>query len=455
MRRSNTLLLDDNNLPGGAQMGASLPGNVVVVTRMINANTGNQALSSGLIEFLSSGAGVASLRVLNRYPRRFESLNLDQFAQSQLLEAFDHHARGLISEQRPSANGHLAPEAGAFPVLLDRTGFEMPAALKSVKRAIGLRRNLAKLGIIGRDQIEQALNTCAWADLLILNPAGELHPTGSVDEVMRLMLLVRVAQLLGTRTAIINHSLEIADQRLQAVVAHVYRHADLIAVREALSYNAALSLGVAAERLIEAPDLVFLLAHPARSNIGAPEPIPTGAIGLAFNRQAAARGVDEWDELLIGLSKFGRPLVFVSNAMNHDHVFAQRLARRHPVQVISRQPSYEELIKLFGEMSLLVSSRLHATILALGAGTPVATIEPEGFKLTGVMERLNYPLPTKNTRAPGWSKAVVANVRKGLEDRETLVAVGNAALDHERRAIVQAYRAVFELATKAPQAAVS
>ncbi len=75
-----------------------------------------------------------------------------------------------------------------------------------------------------------------------------------------------VAKTFGARTAVINHSVEITDPRLQAIVAHVYRKTDFISVREQPSAERVVALNVPANRVHIAPDLVFLALHlaPAR-----------------------------------------------------------------------------------------------------------------------------------------------------------------------------------------------
>jgi polysaccharide pyruvyl transferase WcaK-like protein len=281
-------------------------------------------------------------------------------------------------------------------------------SVRRIKNFVGFRRNLARFGLIERDEAFSTVSLCGRVNLLMWNPAGEFHPTGNRDQTFRLLLLIRIAQQLGVATAIVNHSLEISDSLLREVVGHVYRHASHICVRE---------------------------------------PIPDGSIGLAINATEAMRGIDEWDSLLTQLKRFGRPLVFVSNAMQGDLAFGSRLMSRHGGITIARQPSYLELRDLYRKMSVVISSRLHASILSLCAGAPVVTLEPSVFKLSAIMQQLNYPIATDKLTSSGWSDRVSRNVELALARREWLVNSANGALTRQTTNIFRAYEPIFGLAS--------
>ncbi|WP_165799646.1 polysaccharide pyruvyl transferase family protein [Sphingomonas oleivorans] len=421
---------------------------VALITRMSTQNAGNEALSIELINFFKRELPNAEIRAMDRYPRFFEHLKIAhlQAGGGSLIQAFDALADRLLARFSPSPQPNLAPLADERLVRLDQTAKELTGRLRQIKRAIALRQNLARLGLIGRDEVARTFDTCRWSDLLVWNPAGEFHPTGNPDQTFRLLLILRIAQRLGKRTAIINHSIEISDPRLRELVKHVYCNADYVGVRDAQSVQEALKLGVEAGRIHESPDLVFLASIPDAIKIAPADAIPEGAIGISINGLEAMRGQDEWDDFFARIKTLGREFVYLSNAMNHDLELAHQFAARHGGIVIERQPTYRELRGFYGRMGVLVSSRLHASILALCEGTPVISIEPSVFKLTAIFEQMNYSIPTDNLAHAGWWKRLSTHVEQALLDRGTLSNVGAKALALQVQRIHGAYERLFYLA---------
>jgi len=407
---------------------------VAAITRLATQNAGNAALSHCLIDLLSRHPAVEDLRTIDRYPRRLEAWRLGATPERRFAAGEAWLERAAI---RGPAAGAAAAAETAQPIRprLDVTGRELPGFVRALKRRIGLRRNLARFGLIEAAEFHRVLADIAWADLVVWNPAGEIHPGGDSDAVFRLLLMVRLAQRLGKHTAIVNHSLELEDARLWTPLSRVYGAADLVLVRDAGSWEVAQSLGVPPDRLEEAPDLVFSWPPSVP-----PRPLaPDAPIGLALNGVIAAPDDPEWERLVQGLAGLGRKLVFVSNAMNHDAPLAARLARHAPIQVVHGQPGPHALADLFGSMAAVVSSRLHAAILAIAAGAPVVTLEPQVFKLTGVLQQMDYPFSALSLARPGWSEAAVARVRRALDQRAEISRLGLEGLARQAARIERAY----------------
>ncbi len=425
---------------------------IAVITRLSTQNAGNEALSRELIRMLDAHPN-SEVRAIDRYPVYFEHMMLDRLGRSkaEICTAFDKLADSLVAK----ANGRssvLAPIAAESLVHLNESARELPGTIKKLKRAIGYRRNLAALGLIGQEETSQILNTVAWSDLVVWNPAGEFHPTGNPHQTFRILLLMRVAQKLGKKTAIINHSLEVADDRLQIVVEHVYRKTDFIAVREVPSREKVLELGVDPAKAHVVPDLVFL-ASTYQIDKTTDLDIKPGAIGFSINGLEAFKGKNEWDSLFEKLKSFERQFVYVSNAANHDLEVFHDMARKHGGLVIDRQPNYYDLRTVFSRVDVLISSRLHSSILSLCEGTPVVTIEPSVFKLTGIFAALQYPIPTKNLNTEGWSDQVADAVKQILADKARISAEGTAGLNRQVEIIRAAYEQMYGLLDEAKSTA--
>jgi polysaccharide pyruvyl transferase WcaK-like protein len=424
------------------------PVRIGIITRLSNTNAGNEALSTELIELAKRMSPCARVMAINRYPRFFEHLKLSSLGTSgkSPTQQFDALAAQL-GKRFSKAALPLPPVADGSSVLLDTSARELRPALRKIKNFIGVRRNLARFGLIDQEEAFSTVSFCRQVDLLLWNPAGEFHPTGNPDQTFRLLLLVRIAQLSGVATCIINHSLEIDHPLLREIVGHAYREASHISVRDAQSVSVALSLGVEANKLSEAPDLAFLAARKPPVPVAGLDRVPEGAIGFAINAAEAFNGPDEWDLLLNKLKVFGRPLVFVSNAMNGDWEFGKRLMSKHGGITLSGQPSYLELRALYQKMSVLISSRLHASILSLCGGNPVVTVEPSVFKLSAILKQLQYPIATDVLTRGGWADRIFASVEYCLAERATLVKFAQSALSRQIETIHRVYEPIFQLAT--------
>jgi polysaccharide pyruvyl transferase WcaK-like protein len=392
--------------------------------------------------------GAANVRLIDRHPETLRRFRFARLARAQdpvaAFEAMVGQVGAMAGDGEP-----LAPLVDESLVRLVRKPRVRSPLVRWVRGTLRVRSRLQEAGLLHRARSSAALNTLRWADVVVWNPAGELYPTGAPDEVMLILLMVRLAQRLGKRVAIINHSLENADPVLDRLVSHVYRNADFVSVRERGSYDRGLELGVPAGKLHEVPDLAFLLAEPGfapETALPAADPLPPGSIALAINGQEAHRGGEGWRELVEGLVALGRPIVFLSNSMVHDLPFARAMAKEAPVIVRPDQPTFAEMVRLYRGAEVVVSSRLHASILALCAGTPVVSVEPQIFKLTAIFRQLGYPLRTHRMEEPGWAAGALADVRRVLDERAAIVAATEAPLARQVAAIETAYAGLVAMA---------
>ncbi len=391
---------------------------IVLISRMSTENAGNEALSVEFIEMMRRIFSAADIRAIDRYPQYLLWLQVGQFGadRSLLARKFDQYVESLMAKFDLKAP-LCQPATPEIVKLIDGTNKKMPGFLANLKRRIGIRRRLSRFGLVGSDAMASVVATLHWAEAVIWNPAGEIHPTGSVDEVLRILVLIRMSQLMGRRTFVINHSLEVDHSGLKTLIKHVYSHAERVAFRDAASCRVADEIGLNKSGYREIPDIVFLTARGKVAKDPPPqEKFVEGAICLAINGLEAYRGSDEWHELIEGLSAFGRPIYFLSNAMGRDLDFARSLKRRFNIHVIERQPSYLEIRGFYTDLGVLVSSRLHSTILALAEGVPVVTLEPSTFKLTAIIEQLDYPLNTLRTTDVGWAQKALAHTDRALND---------------------------------------
>jgi polysaccharide pyruvyl transferase WcaK-like protein len=427
---------------------------VAVITKLGNFNAGNEALSACLVDYLREKAPGAELRAIDRSAALLRALARYRVAPLRArpeaaAALFDAMVFDFLRRVRPEAAGELAPVARPGIVAPPPQPSRRPRLMNRVTGALRIRTRLAAAGLLPSAELKRAANTAAWADVLVWNAAGEIYPTQDWQDVLRLMILFAAAARLGTRVAVVNHSIETADPVLDGLIRHVYAAASLVMVRGGHSLAKARQLGVAEERLIEAPDMAFRLGGSSAGE-AATEAVPEGAIVIAMNGRFAGRG-GEWDALADGLAALGRPLVFMSNSIADDAVVARRWQGRAAIRIVERQPCYRELLAMLAPAGVLVSSRLHSAVFALCRGVPVVAIEPNSHKIREILEQLDHPFPTEDPERPGWSLRVVENVRAALAGRSRYAAAAGAAAQRQMRRIDAAYEPLLRLLAAGPR----
>ena len=429
-----------------------LPQKILLITRMKSQNAGNEALSAELINLIEDLNPKAEFRVMDRYPRflqQFTIASLRRYARKNkgsdsLIDGFEYLSQTIINKYSGKSEG-LEKIASANDAFVDLHIAHKPSLVKSIKRKIGIRKNLCKFGFIEKENLPICINTISnWADQIIWNPAGEIHPTGDNNEVMRLLLLMRIAQLSGKKTAIVNHSLEVSDQDLEELIRYVYGNSTGVIYRDSPSCNESARIAIPEKIIKESSDVVFIASK--SNDIIMPPPqekFLSGTICLAINGLEAYNGHDSWDWLFDNLKSLNRPIAFLSNAMNHDIKFAQKYSDKYEINIVNRQPNYKEIQGFYKNIDLLISSRLHSSILALCQSVPVVTIEPSMFKLTAIFDQLDYPIKTVNLNEKNWSEKVLENVNTALDNREKIGDIGHKLAISKANSVYEDYDSLF------------
>jgi polysaccharide pyruvyl transferase WcaK-like protein len=426
---------------------------ILLVTRLATQNAGNQALSIELINFVRSLMPQSEVRAMDRYPPFFSQFRLDAFVSKakSASELFDAACRKLI-DRFGGTPEQLAPLADESLVVLDVRGSEsLPSWMRTWKRRIDFRARMAAVGLVGKQGAINAVRDCQWPDLLIWNPAGEIHnpgrfSKGSGDQVLRLLLLVRIAQLSGVKTMVVNHSLETRDPVVLELLKHVYSNAAGIAVRDGRSLESALSLGLDRAKVFEIPDLVFLGS--SNEEIVDPpveERFSPGTICLSINGRHAYNLRTELERLILSLKQLNRPMGFLTNAMHHDIPFIQSLAAAHDIKIVQRQPGYREIRGFFRNVDVLIGSRFHSNIMALCDGIPVVSLEASAFKMTAAFDQMQYPIRTTQTTNPRWEEDVFENVREVLSNHAQISATSKSLAKKQAEIVRNKYRSLLAL----------
>ncbi len=214
----------------------------------------------------------------------------------------------------------------------------------------------------------------------------------------------------GTPVLLVGHTLGPFSRSLGGTIARRFLHGvDRVVVREARSIDVAVGLGI--QEVEEAPDLAFAIvpelsdrveellwslpAAPSRTLVLSARQHPT--LGAAADR----RLVDVFAQAARSLIAAGAvdAVAIVAHTIGptpveDDRPISTRLAAALadvPVVLIDQDISPAELSAFYGAVAGVVAVRLHASILALNAGTPTFAVSYLTAKTQGVMTQVGLP----------------------------------------------------------------
>ena len=385
---------------------------VALITRVRTLNKGNQALSAAWLELLRRAFPDASIRLLERRPPHLLQHTLARLARARdPWRAFDALTTRL-AKLAPGADraGRMDPDPR---ILLDET-IAPPARFPELRRRLNLRGWLARAGRYRAAYLAR-LAALQRARFVVLNPAGEFFPR-MPEPAFYYLLEAHVAHKLGRPVAIVNHTMDIEDPTLRALIPPLYRELELIGFRDGKSIDAFRAMGGDPRNVFVSPDLALL------SRVAASDGTRRRATAIAINvPEATARGyAEQWIEVLRRLRAQG-DLVLVSNELPADHPFYERLVRELGLTVEGEGLDYDRYAALLGTFDVVISSRMHTAILAMLGGAPVVPVEGSSFKITGLFQELGLAIPVIHPSSQGWIDDVVARAA-ALRDRRDSAA---------------------------------
>lgn len=403
---------------------------VVLITRVRTNNKGNQALSSAWLAMLQQAFPGARIRAMERRPPHFLQYTLAEFAAERdpfrRFDAVTTRLAGLA----PGPD-YIAPPSPVQHIELDER-ITQQRRFAALRQRLNLRRWAARAGRY-RDDYRRRLAACQRAQLVVVNPAGEFFPDDPAPALYHL-IDVFVAHKLGRPAAIVNHTLDVTDSTLRRLIPRIYRELALVGFRDDKSVAAFRDMGGDLGNVLVTPDLALMTRRPARRN---PE---RGRVALAVHAPAAS-WIDRstpWLDVIVGLRARGFEVVLVSNEMPADQAFFARAQQRAQVAVAGAGLAYDRYCELLGTFDFVVSSRMHTSILAMVAGTPVIPVEGPSFKISGLFGELGFTQPVIQSTQPGWTDQVIEAALRMRNGREACAEDVAAKIGVARERITRA-----------------
>ena len=407
---------------------SAAPRGVAFITRLKTGNKGNEALSGEWLRLLQSHLPSGGLRIAPRVPDHLLQFNLDALRNpAQAPDLFRGWAERTIRDWA-AAPPEPAPSLPPSIVLDERHRVD-DTWLTSLKQRLNIRSRLARLGTFRREYGSR-LSAFSDAGCVILNPAGEFWSTAR-DIPLRHLLDIYIAKRLGCRTAIVNHTFELAEPILLEVAKLVYGSMDLISVREEQSKRRLTDLGIDADKILVAPDLVFMTdpVPLAKQASGSPH------IAICPNSAYLANAADEWGHLVGKLLEKGWKVSLVTNDFPIDRATLDRLSTSFRLPQLGEGMSYRQYSGLLGTFDAVVSSRLHSCVMGLTGGAPVVPIEGLQFKITAAMAAAGVPVPAVRPSTAGWQDSAMASIESVLSDPGKARGWVRAVVERQRQGI--------------------
>jgi polysaccharide pyruvyl transferase WcaK-like protein len=376
------------------------PTEVVLITRLRTFNKGNQALSAAWLELLRQAFPDSVIRVLERRPPHLLQYSLAQIARSRdPFRSFDELTTNLA---RLAPGAHFIADPDPDPRIVLDEASPVPMHFPALRQRLNLRGWAARAGRYRHAYLGR-LAACQRARLVVVNPAGEFFPR-SPEPAFYHLLDAHIAHKLGRPTAIVNHTMDIDDPTLRALIPRIYRDLTLVGFRDCKSVEAFRAMGGDLGNVVVTPDLALT------SKVEPSGARRHGAVAVAINvPEAAERGyAAQWIDVIRGLQGKGFEVVLVSNELPSDQAFYEQLRRQLGVATEGQSLDFDRYAALLGTFDVVVTSRMHTGVLAMLGGAPIVPVEGASFKITGMVQELGLAMAVIRPPDPGWIDAVVA-----------------------------------------------
>jgi polysaccharide pyruvyl transferase WcaK-like protein len=248
------------------------------------------------------------------------------------------------------------------------------------------------------------------AEAIVYSGAGEV---GDYDAFLRQALMLEAAMRVGVPVSIVNHSMVVTSPALLEIVRHIYTRVDAIVVRGAISKQRLIELGVADARITVAPDTAWRM--PPKTHAAARAPGAKPRVGVVVNALADPGGA-RFAALLEQLASTYELVFFTTDAF-HDHALAVQLADAHRATCAGPLLSAADAMAVLAGLDAVVSSRLHACVLALLSGTPAVAVERGGHKTVESFALAGVDVPVIAPDAEDLTSQILNAVARAVHSR--------------------------------------
>jgi colanic acid/amylovoran biosynthesis protein len=387
------------------------------------------------------------------------------FATMEILrESFEGPLEIVVCDQQAEAAGRYYPDLRFRPVLYDQLTQELGEkyrklhAVRLLVAAFLWRSPLRALGkLLVPSAMHRSIDDFACADMIVSAGGTYLVPHYRIFPKLLDLLVARAAR---RPLVLFTQSLGPFPGPRRGVLHFVLRSAHAILVRDARSYRHLLDYGIRPDRIAECADAAFALAKPkSEKNNSAmdgqslqvaisvrdwPHIGTDGPEGMARYLRAMAETVHWLIERGDVDITFLSTCQGVTEYWTDDSSIAESIVAQLPDSVgqkVHIDREFHDPKALIGRLTafdLVIATRMHVAILALGAGAPVLPIAYE-FKTVELFKRLGLSdlVHDIETVSSGRLCAAIDNLLRNRTDMKRKLA---SSVERERHSAFSAGR---------------
>jgi len=275
-------------------------------------------------------------------------------------------------------------------------------------------------------------------DAVVMNAGGLLADHLSHYLPGRIFAL-HAALKAGRPTAIVNYSFAVSRPELLRWLAPVMRKITLHAVREGVSKERLLQIGVEEKRIVVVSDSAF--AAPVAPVLDIAERKPVIALQARGDCQ---QDIEAWAGLAARLrERFHARIEYLAGCRKHDQRMINALTARGALDSAMVPNSTRELMKAVGASRVLITDRYHGVVFATQTGTPFVPIAGTTHKTAGLLQAIDYPLPARPRLHRDKIDAVMDDVRTCLDTSKDISARLREHAQTSRERLERDYREII------------
>lgn len=236
------------------------------------------------------------------------------------------------------------------------------------------------------------LNKVKKADLIVFNGGG-LIADHLIHYLPSLMFEIYIAKKLNKKIITVNQTVSVKNPLAKQIVSHTYKDLDFHTVREPLSKQNLISMGIKENQILSTCDSAFNIKL---DQIQVKEYIQKGDICICL-RGDLKTDINAWSDIIKYIKqKHKRNIFFIHTCKSHDEKIYNSLAKRSPIKKLKKDYDYLEIINILSNFDLIITDRYHGSIFAILSNTPVVPVTSTTFKTQGLFSLFDYPIPISN-----------------------------------------------------------
>ena len=253
-------------------------------------------------------------------------------------------------------------------------------------------------------------------DAVVFNGEGTIHHKSG--HFFRLIASLYAFKMNGKIVISMNQTVDIPNKGMHAdMIQLVYPSLDAVYTREPVSCRLLKSLGIENSVIGDAAYALPQMSTDEIDSLARKYELPVDYIALTGSSflDKNKKSVEKIIAVIDAIKEIPYPIVFLANTKT-DLYLAKKVEKIRDIRTISyKDAKYREGMAVVAKARLLIGGRQHPNIFAAIYGTPFIGLEGNTHKMKGVIELLQYPIPSMHWNC---DQAEISNLVKRILNHE-------------------------------------